>query len=231
MAVDRPIRTTRRTARNGKKTVQRTRDTAFFEQLLENATVRIIVADRDLKIIYMNPASIATLRELESLLPCKVDEIMGQPIDIFHKQPERQRKLLANPKNLPHRAEIQLGPETLDLNVQALYDEQGNYLGPMVNWERITDKVHLQKEQQRLQQMVEQSAVRLILADSDFKVVYMNPASKKTLKQIEHLLPCKVVFAPQSTLAVKFANVCVARVSSRDWDGNLSRTRRHTMPA
>ena len=192
MAVDRPLRTTRRTSRNGKRAVQRTRDSAFFEQMLENATVRVIVADRDLKITYMNPASVATLRELESLLPCKVDEILGQPIDIFHEHPERQRKLLADPKNLPHRAQIRLGPEILDLNVQALYDDRGTYLGPMVNWERITEKVHFQKEQQRLQQMVEQAAVRLILADADFKIVYVNPESKKTLKQIEHLLPCKV---------------------------------------
>lgn len=163
-----------------------------FEQLVKNATVRVIVADRDLRIVYMNPASIATLRELQHLLPCAVDEILGQPIDIFHKAPEHQRKLLADPKNLPHRAQIQLGPEVLDLNVAALYDAKGNYVGPMVNWERITEKVKAEREQQRLQQMVEQASVRLILADENLKIVYMNPASKQTLRRIEHLLPCKV---------------------------------------
>lgn len=163
-----------------------------FEQLVKNATVRVIVADRDLRIVYMNPASIATLRELQHLLPCAVDDILGQSIDIFHKAPEHQRKLLADPKNLPHRAQIQLGPEVLDLNVAALYDTKGNYVGPMVNWERITEKVKAEREQQRLQQMVEQASVRLILADENLKIVYMNPASKQTLRRIEHLLPCKV---------------------------------------
>ncbi|MFO1019793.1 MAG: methyl-accepting chemotaxis protein [Planctomycetales bacterium] len=116
-----------------------------FRQLVENSTVRIIVADRDLKIQYMNPASVETLRELQHLLPCRVEDIMGQSIDIFHKQPERQRKLLSNPANLPHRAQIQLGPEVLDLLVSAVRDPSGGYLGPMVVWEKITEKKALEE--------------------------------------------------------------------------------------
>src|SRR5438477_460298 len=159
MAIDRPTRIPRRRRANDPAPAK-----LDFEQLVQNATVRVIVADRDLRIVYMNPASVATLRELQHLLPCPVDDIMGQSIDIFHKAPEHQRQLLANPKNLPHRAQIQLGPEILDLNVLALYDAAGNYLGPMVNWELITEKVRAEQEQQRLQQMVEQASVRLILA-------------------------------------------------------------------
>jgi len=163
-----------------------------FQQVLENSTVRVIVADSNLKITYLNPASIETLRELQHLLPCDADDILGQSIDIFHKNPQFQRKLLANPRNLPHRADIQLGPETLALNVSALYDSTQNYVGPMITWERITEKVRLEREQQRLQQMLEHASVRMILADENFKIVYMNPASVRTLKQLEHLLPCRV---------------------------------------
>jgi methyl-accepting chemotaxis protein len=163
-----------------------------FRQLVENSTVRVIVADLDLRVVYMNTASIETLRELQHLLPCNVDQIVGQSIDIFHKNPQYQRQMLSNPRNLPHRADIQLGPETLSLNVSAMNDAAGNYVGPMITWERITEKVRLEREQQRLQQMLEHAAVRMILADENFKIVYMNPASVRTLKQLEHLLPCKV---------------------------------------
>lgn len=187
MSSDQPARATRRRTSTAK-----TPQKLDFEQLVRNSTIRVIVADRDLRIIYLNPASMETLREIEHLLPCKVDEMLGKSIDIFHRAPEFQRKLLADPKNLPHRAEIQLGPEVLDLNVSALYDAAGTYVGPVVNWERVTEKVRAEREQQRLQQMVEQATVRLILADEQFRIVYMNPASRKTLKQIEHLLPCKV---------------------------------------
>ncbi len=46
-----------------------------LKQMVENATVRILIADRDFNIVYMNPASVRALRELESLLPCRVEEI------------------------------------------------------------------------------------------------------------------------------------------------------------
>jgi methyl-accepting chemotaxis protein len=165
---------------------------AFFEQIAENTGVHVIVADADLNIVYMNPASVKTLRKLEHLLPCRVDEMIGRSIDIFHKQPEMQRKLLADPRNLPHQANIQLGNEILDLTATAMRDADGNYIGPMINWELITHAEQVKQEQQRLQQMVENSPVQLILADRDLNVVYMNPASIKALRRLEHLLPCRV---------------------------------------
>lgn len=164
----------------------------FFEQIAENTGVHVIVADSDLKIVYMNPASVQTLRKLQHLLPVRVDEMVGTSIDVFHKQPEMQRRLLADPRNLPHRAKIRLGDEILDLTATAIRDAQGNYIGPMINWELVTGAEKARYEQQRLQQMVENAAVRLIMADRDFRIVYMNPASIQALRKLEHLLPCRV---------------------------------------
>jgi methyl-accepting chemotaxis protein len=112
--------------------------------MADNSPVNTILADRDLKIVYVNEASVQTLRTLEHLLPCKVNAIVGQSIDIFHKNPSYQRKLLANDKNLPHRATIELGEEKLDLLVSAIYDQKGEYLGPMVTWEVVTEKVKME---------------------------------------------------------------------------------------
>ena len=100
--------------------VQAQREQLRLKQMVENATVRILMADRDFKIVYMNPASVQALRQLERLLPCRVEEILGKSIDIFHKNPEQQRRLLSDPRNLPHRASIKLGEEVLDLNVSAI---------------------------------------------------------------------------------------------------------------
>ncbi len=177
----------RRTARSGAKL-----DAAFFQQIAENTGVHVIVADAELRIVYMNPASAATLRKLEHLLPCRVDEMIGKSIDLFHKQPEMQRRLLADPRNLPHRANILLGDEILDLTATAIRDADGNYLGPMINWELVTEAETLRQEQQRLRQMVENATLRIIMADRDFKIVYMNPASVNALWSLQHLLPCPV---------------------------------------
>jgi methyl-accepting chemotaxis protein len=66
-------------------------------------------------------------------------------VDIFHKRPEYQRRLLADPRNLPHRATISLGDEKLDLLVSPIYDDNKQYLGPMVTWEVVTAKERQQE--------------------------------------------------------------------------------------
>jgi methyl-accepting chemotaxis protein len=62
-------------------------------------------------------------------------------VDIFHKNPAHQRRMLADPKNLPHRADIRLGPETLSLSVSAIYDDAKNYVGAMLAWEVVSERV------------------------------------------------------------------------------------------
>ncbi|MET0287753.1 MAG: PAS domain-containing protein, partial [Polyangiales bacterium] len=66
--------------------------------MVENAPVNIMCADRDFNIRYINPASTRTLRSIEQYLPVKVDAILGQSIDIFHKNPARQRQILSDPR-------------------------------------------------------------------------------------------------------------------------------------
>ena len=114
--------------------------------MLENAPINVMRADADHVIRYINAASKKTLATLAHLLPCKVDEIVGSSIDIFHKNPAHQRKLLSGEANLPHRAQIQLGDQFLELLMAALHDEKGNYSGAMVTWSVITEKLRLEAE-------------------------------------------------------------------------------------
>lgn len=109
--------------------------------MIEQTSFNIMFADRDCVIRYANPSSISTLKTLEKLLPVRADEIVGKSIDIFHKNPAHQRKMLADPKNLPYRTVIQVGPESLDLNVNAVFDDNRNYIGAMVSWEVVTAKL------------------------------------------------------------------------------------------
>lgn len=163
-----------------------------FTQMVENTSVQLILADRDFNIVYLNEASQRALKKLEHLLPCRADQILGQSIDIFHKRPEYQRAILADPKNLPHRAEIKLGDEILDLSVTALLDTDGSYMGPMVTWEVITANKRAEEAVLKFTQMVENSSVQIILADRNFDITYLNPASREALYKLQHLLPCPV---------------------------------------
>ncbi len=121
-------------------------DQARVNSMMENAPFNILFCDCDLTLQYANPASVKTLKTLEQYLPIRVDEMVGMNIDIFHKNPAHQRKLLSDPRNLPHTAQIQVGPEILDLVINAIYDQEKNYSGVMVNWSVITEKLKLKKE-------------------------------------------------------------------------------------
>lgn len=123
-----------------------------MQQMVQNSTVRLILADLDLRIVEMNPASVRQLQKLQHLLPCRVDEMIGKSIDIFHRNPEHQRRLLSDPKNLPHQAKIKLGDEILDLTAVAITDSKGKYIGPMINWEVITESERAKEQERRLQE-------------------------------------------------------------------------------
>ena len=167
-------------------------EAARLQSMMDEAPVNMMLADNDLVIEYINPASKATLKTLEHLLPVKVDNIVGQNIDIFHKDPAYQRDILRDPKNLPRRANIQVGAETLDLLVSPVKDQKGEPVGTMVTWEVVTKKLKLEREMAKVQSMMEESPVNMMLANKELVVEYLNPASKATLKQLEHLLPVKV---------------------------------------
>jgi methyl-accepting chemotaxis protein len=159
--------------------------------MLENAPTNVLLANRELQIIYVNPASLATLRKIERYLPVKPENVLGSSIDVFHKNPAYQRKILSSDKNLPVRAKIQIGPEIADLLVTAIYDQNKNYLGPMVTWELITEQEKLKQEQARIQSIVENAPTNVMLADRDLKIIYVNPASLSLLRKLERYLPVR----------------------------------------
>jgi methyl-accepting chemotaxis protein len=120
-----------------------------IQNMMENIPVNVMLANRDFEIVFMNPASRSTLKKLEHLLPKPVEQLLGEKIDIFHKQPEHQRRIVGDPKNLPHRVKIKLGDETLDLLVSPIRDKDGTFLGPMVTWAVVTAQIKLADDFER----------------------------------------------------------------------------------
>lgn len=70
--------------------------------LVEAATASIMYADRDLRLRYINPAARKVLKTLQPYISMPVDSLLGQSIDIFHKNPAHQHRMLAQPEKLPH---------------------------------------------------------------------------------------------------------------------------------
>ena len=165
-----------------------------FRQMVENLPINVMTCDlQDFRITYANAATLASVRQLEHVLDIKADDLVGTCIDVFHKDPSHQRRLLADPSNLPHNAIIDIGGEKLDLLVTAITDQAGNYIAPMVTWSVVTEKVKKDEEAARLAQMVEQMPVGVMMCDTDnFEINYLNTFSVETLKKLEQHLPVKV---------------------------------------
>ncbi|WP_299622588.1 methyl-accepting chemotaxis protein [Pelagibius sp.] len=164
---------------------------SIHKQMVDNMPVSVMLCDLDnFTITYANSSSLEALKGIEHALPVPADQIVGQSIDIFHKNPAHQRKLLSDPKNLPFATKISVGGEWLDLLVTALHDERGNYVGPMLTWSVVTQQLKQERETEKLMRMLDEMPINVMLADKEtLEITYINKTSIDTLQPLRSLLP------------------------------------------
>ncbi|MFN3198497.1 MAG: methyl-accepting chemotaxis protein [Bradymonadia bacterium] len=121
-----------------------TQDASKYGHLLNAVNTPIIACDpKTMMIEFINEASMRELTKLRHVLPSGVDprQMVGVSIDVFHKHPQHQRNLLADPSRLPHEARIQLGDQWMDLRIDAVRDQGGRYFWAVLTWNIATDVV------------------------------------------------------------------------------------------
>ncbi len=111
---------------------------------LHNISNAIMMIDRDFKVTYANKMTVQMLTEnaevFRKIWPTfDASRIIGTCIDMFHKNPEHQRRMLADPSRLPYKTEITIGDFKFSLNVMASYDAKGNYDGNVLEWANVTE--------------------------------------------------------------------------------------------
>ncbi|AWB19827.1 PAS domain-containing protein [Methylobacterium currus] len=97
----------------------------------------VMIADADMTITYMNPALRRFMQDAEADLSAELPrfdaaKLIGSNIDIFHKNPTHQRRMLAA-LDKPHEATIRVGKRVFDLLVTPLGDKEQR-LGFVVEW-------------------------------------------------------------------------------------------------
>ncbi|MEQ1637497.1 MAG: Tar ligand binding domain-containing protein, partial [Methylococcales bacterium] len=117
---------------------------------LDFASTGMLIADRENNIIYMNKAVAKTLSTAETdfkkVLPqFDANKILGASVDIFHKNPEHQKQLLATLKS-SHVANMEVGNRTLKLTATPVFDAEGGRLGTALEWIDRTAEVAIEKE-------------------------------------------------------------------------------------
>ena len=137
--------------------------------MMESSPNAMMFADRKRVINYMNPAAFETLRQIEPYIPITAEQFDGLSVDVLADGMEETDTELGRvqvaqlvPENLPVRAQRRIGPETMDILFSAINSADGDYIGMMVTFELITEK--LKVEQERARAMADSAAMNQVLA-------------------------------------------------------------------
>ena len=110
----------------------------------------VMVADTDYNIMYMNTTLHEMMHEAESelrkVLPnFDASKLLGASMDVFHKNPAHQRKLLDSLTGT-YEAHITVGTQKFHLVATPVIDTQGQRAGTVVEWKNETAEMATEAE-------------------------------------------------------------------------------------
>ena len=165
---------------------------AFFKGAIEQSGTASVMIDRDFLITYANKATLDLMKKHEATFQIKypkfkadADSLLGTCIDDFHANPSHQRRLLDNPNNLPWKADITIEHLLFELNVTAINDAEGNYIGNSLEWQDVTDIRARANKAVQLQGSIDQSGTASVMVDRDLIITYANKATLDLMKKHE----------------------------------------------
>jgi methyl-accepting chemotaxis protein len=118
-------------------------EVARIRQMVENAPINMVLTDADLIVQYANPAFLAAVRQLAGHVPVSAKDLVGASLASF---PGHLAAVLGDPASLPHRARLTIGPEVIDLVATAIRDHRGEFMGPMITWEMVTERLAAERK-------------------------------------------------------------------------------------
>jgi methyl-accepting chemotaxis protein len=121
-----------------------------IRQALDKCTTNVMIANASNDIVYMNETVQEMMQRnepgLRKVLPqFDARKLVGQNIDVFHKNPAHQRKLLSGLKSA-YKTQIQVGDLYFSLSANPILDGLGNRVGTVVEWSDRTAEVGIEQE-------------------------------------------------------------------------------------
>ncbi len=180
-------------------------EVARLQSMVEGSSVSVMLCDRDLNITYANPTIMKMMAKYEErfreVFPSfNVKNIIGENIDIFHKDPSKQRNILANTAISPYSTEIKVNGLHFGLNAIALKDSRGNHIGSAVEWVDNNDRENYRSEVDKIIEGASRGELNV-----RGNVDAMSAAYKPMLSGINNVL--NAVVAPITEIQEKLASV------------------------
>jgi len=125
-------------------------ENARIRQALDACSTNVMIGDANNNVIYMNQAVSDMMIEVESdlktVLPnFNANNIIGNNIDIYHKDPSHQRSMLSKLTDT-YQTEIEVGGRTFGLIANPIHAENGDRIGTVVEWNDRTQEVKVEQE-------------------------------------------------------------------------------------
>lgn len=132
------------------KQKQAARENLRVRRALDNVSTNTMIADNDHNIVYLNEAVVNMMRNAERDLRKDLpnfdsNNLLGQNIDVFHKNPAHQRSMLEK-LSTTYSTEIVVGGRTFGLVANPILTEEGERAGTVVEWDDRTAEVSIEKE-------------------------------------------------------------------------------------
>ncbi len=122
-------------------------EAALLRRVVEVSPQATMIADaKNLTISYMNPSAVQLFHNIQDFLPCSVDDIVGQCIDVFHKDPAHQRKVLNNRDAFPMSASFEASGHQIEFSAHAIDNHEGDWDSIMVSWNDVSEQYQLAED-------------------------------------------------------------------------------------
>lgn len=130
------------------------KEVARVKQALDCVSSCTMVADNNNVIVYTNRSLQDMFEEAqedvrEGLPNFNAKRLVGEHIDVFHKNPAHQHHIV-NALKTTHRAEFSVGRRRFKFTANPILDTNGERLGTVVEWEDRTEEVVIENELNRL---------------------------------------------------------------------------------
>jgi methyl-accepting chemotaxis protein len=125
-----------------------------IKSALDHVSNNVMLADAQNNIVYMNQAVMTMFREAATeirrdLPRFDAEQLLGANIDVFHRNPAHQHRVLAEMRGTVN-AQFKLGGRSFRFAANPVIDSSGQRLGTVVEWVDRTQELAVEEEVQNI---------------------------------------------------------------------------------
>ncbi|MBV7316943.1 PAS domain-containing protein [Shewanella sp. NIFS-20-20] len=171
-----------------------TKENEAIRQALDVCQANVMMADENYNITYLNTSLRQVFDKNEAVLQQEiaqfhVEKLVGNNIDIFHKNPAHQRNML-DKLTQAYKTQITVNGLVFSLIATPVFKDNKR-IGTVVEWADLTESLKLQHLQEqtasenlRIRQALDNVSANTMVADNDLNIIYLNKAVQKMFSDV-----------------------------------------------